>query len=134
MRSDAHYALNANDDLFAYGDNGNAHPYGLPNALPKYAALTWFGYKSWMDGPKSSRPNPYSKYQPARWTNATAKTQGASGLSVATVLICDRVEISSWRRSIIDCCSHKKGVIGGPNALFGDIYAEWVRVSQIGWP
>lgn len=69
-----------------------------------------------------------------KWTIGDAKRVRAGSFGKVTVVYCSQGEHLELDRRRWNINSHRRGDIGGSNAVFADTHVEWVRGDQIGWP
>ena len=111
------------------------HPLGIPHGIPKYGVLPWYDYE-WM----ASRGWRTTDYNISKNINIRWRTNGPGrpgNLSSGIAVYCQQGQFDCYSYSsgggIYNYGSHKKGSMGGCNALLGDLHVEWVPGTQIGW-
>jgi prepilin-type N-terminal cleavage/methylation domain-containing protein len=117
------------------------HPLGLPHGQLKYGELNWHtGWERGIWQPWADYPSPAKQF-PAKWTKHDLKVVNCGSYAEATILYCEQGQTSSWandgtnrHRAVMNFGSHRKGDMGGTNAIFADNHVEWVPGTQIGWP
>jgi prepilin-type N-terminal cleavage/methylation domain-containing protein len=123
------------------------HPAGRDYGIEKYGVLPWNRSQETQTqeegGWHVNNPGegwPWVTNNPIKWGKLNLQATRAGSLADATVLYCTQGQwdgyayINSGSNGIINYGSHKKGGLGGTNAVFGDTHTDWVNGFQIGWP
>jgi prepilin-type N-terminal cleavage/methylation domain-containing protein len=111
------------------------HPLGPPHGRPKFGTFPWYDF-DWM----VSQGWTEDAYYTVMNRNISWDTNGKgkpSSLSDGTVIWCQQGQYDNYSGvggAIYNFGSHRRGGVGGTNAAFGDLHAEWVIGTQIGWP
>jgi prepilin-type N-terminal cleavage/methylation domain-containing protein len=115
------------------------HPLGLPNGKIKYGALP---FNRQYEQPLSPMTTADTLKNPIKWNRSDLQLVGAGSMSEATVAYCGQGQCDMYSQGaaagttfgVYNPNSHKKGNVGGTNAIFADVHVEWVPGTQIGWP